>query len=169
MGANKIARSAKKGLFNLIRRPRVPRLGEAVLHVVLGAGEFERVGTEELLASEHLLDLVRRPSIATGLGEVRAVVRENRVHPVGHGRDQRAQEVARDTAGDRLMQLHKGELGRAVDRDQQIEPALLGSDLRDVDVEEANRVSLELGPPRLVTLGVGQPSDAVALKAAMQA
>jgi hypothetical protein len=55
-------------------RPRVSRLGQTVLHIVLRAGEFERVGTEELLASEHLLDLVRRPGVAAGLGEVGAVV-----------------------------------------------------------------------------------------------
>jgi hypothetical protein len=38
------------------------------------------------------------------------------MHLVGHGRDQGAQEVARDAAGDLLVQLDKGELGRAVDR-----------------------------------------------------
>ena len=61
------------------------------------------------------------------------------------------------------MQLDKGELGRAVDRDQQVELALLGPDLGDVDVEEADRVMLELGAPRLVALCVGQARDAVAL------
>jgi hypothetical protein len=39
------------------------------------------------------------------------------------------------------VQLDKSELGRAVDCDQQIEPALLGPDLGDIDVEEADRVS----------------------------
>jgi len=61
------------------------------------------------------------------------------------------------------MQLHKGELGCAVDGDQQIELALLGSDFREVDGEVADRVALELGASRLVALGVGQPRDAVAL------
>jgi hypothetical protein len=67
------------------------------------------------------------------------------------------------------MQLHEGELGCAVDRDQQVELALLGSDFRDIDVEVADRVALELGAPRLVAVGVGQARDAVALKAAVQA
>ena len=88
---------------------------------------------------------------------------------VGHGRDQGAQEVARDAAGDPFMQLDEGELGRAIDRDQQIELALLGPDLREVNVEVADRVTLELGSPRLVPVCVGQPRDAVALQAPVQA
>jgi hypothetical protein len=40
---------------------------------------------------------------------MRAVVGEHGVNPVGHGRDQGAQEVARDAAGDPLMQLDEGE------------------------------------------------------------
>src|SRR5215211_6211498 len=86
-------------------RPRVSRLGQTVGHIVLGTGEFEGVGAEQLLAREHRLDLVRGPGVAAGLGEVGAIVGENRMHPVGHGRDQGAQEVARHTAGDLLMQL----------------------------------------------------------------
>jgi hypothetical protein len=65
--------------------------------------------------------------------------------------------------------LNEGDLGRAVDRNQQVELALLGSDFRDIDVEVADRVALELGPPRLVALRLGQPRDAVALKTAGQA
>ena len=68
----------------------MPRLGQAVLDVAPGAGKLKRVGAEELLASEHLLDLVGRPGVAAGLGEVRAVVGENRVNLVGNGRDQGA-------------------------------------------------------------------------------
>jgi hypothetical protein len=101
--------------------------------------------------------------------EVGAIVGENRMHPVGHSRDQVSEEVAGNAAGDPLMQLHKGELGRAVDRDQQVEPALLGSQLGEVDVEVADRVALELGSLRLVAVCVGQPRDAVALEATMQA
>ena len=71
-------------------RPGVPRLGQAVLYVAPGAGKLKRVGAEELLASEHLLDLVGRPGVAAGLGEVRAVIGENRVNLVGNGRDQGA-------------------------------------------------------------------------------
>ena len=67
-----------------------------------------------------------------------------------------------------LVQFNKGELGRAVDGHEQVKLALLGADFGDVDMEEADRVALELGALRLVTVGVGQPRDAVALQAAMQ-
>jgi hypothetical protein len=100
---------------------------------------------------------------------MRAVVGENRVNLVRNGRDQGAQEVACDTAGDRLMPLDKGELGRAVDRNKQGELALLRPRLGDVDGEEADRVALDLGPLRFVTVCVGQARDAVALKTAGQA
>jgi hypothetical protein len=66
------------------------------------------------------------------------------------------------------MQLDEGELGCAVDGDQEIELALFGSDLGDVDVEEANRVALEPGALGLVAAGVGQARYAVPLEAAME-
>jgi hypothetical protein len=50
-----------------------------------------------------------------------------------------------------------------------VELALLGPDLGDVDVEEADRVALEPRALRLVPVRLGQPADAVALEAAMQA
>src|SRR5436189_2917319 len=108
------------------------------------------------------------PGIAAGLGEMRAIVGENRVNSVGHSRDQGAQEVARNAASDPLMQLDKGELGRAIDRDQPVKLALLGSDFREVDVEVADRVAFELGASRLVAVGVGQARDAVAVEATGQ-
>src|SRR3954453_9373146 len=141
------------------------RLGQTVRHIVLGAGEFERVGAEELLARQHRLDLVGGPGGAAGLGEVGAIVGEYGVNPIGHSRDQVSKEVAGNAAGDLLRQLHEGELGCAVDRDQPVELALLGSDFREVDVEVADRVALELGASRLVAVGAGQAREAVALQA----
>ena len=41
--------------------------------------------------------------------------------------------------------------------DEKIEPTFLSPDLGDVDVKEADRVTLELGPPWLVAVRVGQP------------
>jgi hypothetical protein len=67
------------------------------------------------------------------------------------------------------MQLDEGELGRAVDGHEEVELALLGPQLGDIDVEEADRVALELGSLWLVAVSVGQPGDAVALQAPVQA
>jgi len=90
------------------------------------------------------------------------------VHPVRHGLDQRPEKVAGHALRDLLVQLHEGELGGAIDGHQQVEPALLGPDLGDVDVEVADRVSLELAPAGLLALGVRQPADAIPLETAVQ-
>lgn len=66
------------------------------------------------------------------------------------------------------MQLGEGELARAVDGDEQVKPVLLGVHLGNVDVEKAGRIGLEAGALGLVAPGAGQPSDAVALQAAVQ-
>ena len=84
-----------------------------------------------------------------------AVVGEHGVDLVGHGRDQVAKEVTRDTPCCLFVQLDKGELGRAVNGYEEVELALLGSDLGNVDVEEAEWVTLEPGALRLVAVCVG--------------
>ena len=40
--------------FDLAIGPRMPRLGQAMIDVVLGAGELEGVGAEELAALQRL-------------------------------------------------------------------------------------------------------------------
>jgi hypothetical protein len=65
-------------------------------------------------------------------------------------------------------QLDEGELAGPVDGDEQIELALDGLHLGDVDMEEPDRVGFELLPGRLVAVDVRQPADAVALQAAVQ-
>ena len=127
--------------------------------------EWQRKGT---FSCPHRPDVLGRPAVAGWVGEVGAVVGEHGVDLVGHGRDEATKEVARDTPRCLLVQLDKGELGRAVDGDEEVELALLGPDLGNVDVEEADRVALEPGALRLVAVRVGQPADAVALQAAVQ-
>jgi hypothetical protein len=127
------------------------------------------MGAEELSALHRFLDERGCGSRVARRGKVDAVVSENRVHLVGHGFDQVVQKVARHARCDLLMQLNKGELRCAVDGHEEIEAALLSPDLGDVDVEVADWVRLELAPARLLALRLGQPRDAVALKAAMQA
>src|SRR5829696_4761329 len=46
--------------FNLTIRPRVPGLGQAMINIVLRAGELERVGPEQFAARDRLLDERRR-------------------------------------------------------------------------------------------------------------
>jgi hypothetical protein len=64
--------------------------------------------------------------------------------------------------------LDEGELAGSVDGHKQGEPAFGGLYLRDVDVEDADRLGLEPLLGWFITFYVGQPADAVALQAAMQ-
>ena len=57
------------------------------------------------------------------------------------------------------------ELRSPIDGDQQVELAFGGPPLGQVDVEEADRIRVELLPARLVTLDLGQAADAVTLQA----
>ena len=86
----------------------------------------------------------------------------------GDGGGESAEEVAGDAARGLLVQLGEGELRRPVDGNEEVEPAFLRPDLGNIDVEVADRVALELGAPRLVTVRVRQSADAMALEAAGQ-
>jgi len=59
-------------------------------------------------------------------------------------------------------------LARAVNADEEVELALCGLNLGDVDVEEADRVALELLALRLVAADVRQARDAMPLQAAVK-
>ena len=153
--------------------PRAARLGQAVLDPVLLAGMRE--GVDEIdarLLASRPVRLGGSLGVRVGgrrVDELRAVVGQHGVDRVGHGCHKGAQEVRSDPAGCSLVQSSEGELARAIDGHEQGEPALLRVHLGDVDVEVADRVGLEAGALGLVALGVGQPSDAVALEAAVQA
>ena len=66
------------------------------------------------------------------------------------------------------MQFDKGELRSAVDCDEEMQLALLGSNLGDVDMEVADRIALELALVGLVAVNLRQPADSMTLKTAMQ-
>jgi hypothetical protein len=135
--------------LNLSVCPRVPRLGQAMLDAALLAGALEGVQ-----AVEPRLIALGPIRLRLGFGffvdrravdELGAVVGEHGVDRGGHGRDEGAQEVRRDPAGRLLVQLSEGELARAVDGHKQVEPALFGVHLGDVDGEEADRVGRDRG------------------------
>ena len=56
------------------------------------------------------------------------------MYRVGDGADQRLQELRRSLHVGGRVQLGKGELRHSIDRHEQIELALSGTDLGDVDV-----------------------------------
>jgi hypothetical protein len=97
-------------------------------------------------------DFRRGPAFAGGIGEMGPVVGEDRVHPVGDGLDQSAQEARSGAAHDLHVQFDEGDLGGPVDRDNEIELSLRCSDLGEVDMEIADRIGLNL------RLGEASPS-----------
>lgn len=97
----------------------------------------------------------RTVRVARREGELDPIVGENRVDLVGNSRDQSFEE-GRGGGPSRLShQLHEGELAGAIDRDIEVELAFGGLELGDIDVEIADRISLELFLRRLAALGSG--------------
>ena len=154
--------------FNLAVRPGMLGLCQPVIDIVEGAGIFEGMRVEEPPAGDHLLDLGWGPGFAGGIGEVGSVVGEDGGDLVGDGGDQAAQEVCSRFARHLLVQFDEGELRGPVDRDDEIELALSGSDLGEVDMEIADRIGLELALRRGFAFDLRQARDPVALKASMQ-
>ena len=91
--------------------PWVLGFGEPVIDVVLGTGVLEGMRPDWLPAFQGLLDELCSGSCVAGRGEVDAVIGQDGVHLVGHGPDERTEEVARYSRCDLLVQLHVGELG----------------------------------------------------------
>ena len=149
--------------FDLAVRPRMPWLGEVVFDVAVSAGQLERKASDWYFLSLHFPDILGRPAIAGRIGEVGTIVSEHRVDPVWHGCGEVTQKVTSDAPSGLLMQLDKGELGRPVDRHQQVELALLRSHLGKIDVEVADGIRFELLSDRLVVIDLGQSADIVTL------
>ena len=88
-----------------------------------------------------------------------SVIGKDRVDLVRDGLNQPTQEVCGVAPGDRLAEFDKGELRGPVDGDKEIELALGGSNLRDVAMEIADRIGLELPLGRGLAFDLGQPGD----------
>src|ERR1700683_1573883 len=87
---------------------------------------------------------------------------------IGDGGEQATQEISGGPPRDFLMQFDEGELRRPVDGDDEMELALSGSDLGEVDMEIADRMGLELTLGRSLAFDLRQPGDPMALKAALK-
>ena len=148
--------------------PGVLRFGQAMIDAALGAGILKGVCPDRLSGVDGRLDIGGGRAGVPGRGEVSAVIGEHRVHPVGHGGDEMAQEVGGGAARDLLVQFDNGELGCPVDRHQQVKLALFGAHFGDVDVKVADRVGFELALGRSLAFDVRQLRDAVPPQAAMQ-
>lgn len=66
------------------------------------------------------------------------------------------------------MRFDEGELGGAVNGDEQVELALGGADFSDVEVKVTDGLGLEAPFGHLCVCRLGQAADVVALQAAVQ-
>src|SRR6478609_7893391 len=110
----------------------------------------------------------RPRSMLRHIAELDTIIGQNGVDLVGDCSDQGFEEGCGGPDVGGLIQLGEGELRGPVDRHEQVQFALLGADLGDIDVEVADRVSLERLFGWLVTTDLGQSTDSMALRAAVQ-
>ena len=145
--------------FDLAIGPGMPDLGEAVLDPVLFAAHVEHMGDP---------GCCRAVGVAWREGELNAIVGQNRVDLVWNRLDQRDEEGRGCDPVCFRLQPDKGKFARPINGNEQIELALGGLHLGDVDVEEADRVAFELPLRGDVARDVWQARDVVALQAAVQ-
>lgn len=126
--------------------PRVVWLGEPMLDVVCPA---------DLVEAVDVVQGGRAATVLGQLGELDAVVGQDDVQAVRTGLDECLQESAGHGSISAFVQLGKGVFGRPVDGHPEVQLAFAGANLRDVDVEEADRVALERLLAGLVAADLG--------------
>ena len=145
--------------FDLTIGPGMVRLSEAVFDSVDMAGPIEGMAAE---AGGRTLAILRK------VGELDSVVGEHGVDAVWNGFDECFKEGRGSSHICFFDQFDYGELRSSVDGHEEVELALSGPHLGQVDVEEADRIAVELLPPGLVTFHLGQTADAMAFETTVQ-
>jgi hypothetical protein len=102
------------------------------------------------------------------IGELDAVVGEHGVDAVRNGFDERVEEGYCSSHVCFFHEFDDGQLRSPIDGDEQVELAFGGPHLGQVDVEEADRIGVELLSPGRVALNVRQAADAVAFQTTMK-
>jgi hypothetical protein len=143
----------------------VHALDSAVGPGMIGFGEAVR---DAVRLTHTRKDMLEGIVIPLAVGELNAVIRQDRVDFIGHGVDEVAQELRRDGLDGLRVQLGIGKLAGAVDGDEQLEFAFFGPHFGDLDGEGADRIGLKLFPLRLIAFQIRQAAEAMALKAPMQ-
>ena len=143
--------------FLIFMAPRVVGLGQPVLDPVGFADHVQAHGPG--------IDGVPVPGL---LRELDAIVGQYGVDLIRHGFEHVLQELPSRAPVSRFNELGDGELGCPVDVNEEVELAFSSLHLSNINVEEADRVTLELLTLGLVAFDIRQARDAVSLKAAMK-
>ena len=145
--------------FYLAVGPRMLGLCQTMFNIVLGTADIEHVPGRTSLSTLTVTGRVTKGTTVVG---------EHGVDLVGHIGNQVLQKSGSGFSGRVTVQLGIGKLAGPVDGHEQVELAFFGTDLSNIDVKEPDRVSLK-SLLILLCYWLGQPADAVALVAAMQA
>jgi hypothetical protein len=143
--------------LDMARRPRMVRFGQPVLDPIRLPDHVE--------AHWPGIDGVPVQGL---LGELGAVVWENRVDLIRHGFEQVLQELLGGLSVRLCNELSDGELGGPVDTDEQLELALGCLRVRNIDADEADGVARELLAFWLGAFDFRQAGNAVPLQTPMQ-
>ena len=143
--------------FDLAVGPRVVGFRQPVLDPVGLADHVE--------AHRPGIDCVAVPGL---LSELDAVFREDGVDVIGHRLEHVLEELPRRLPVGFFDGLGDRKFAGSVDAYEQVELALGGLHLRDIDVEETDWVALELLPVRFLPLDVRQAGNAMALQVPVQ-
>lgn len=140
--------------LDLTIRPRMFHFGQPMLDAILVADAIE--------------DMAEIMDISRAIGELDAVVRQHGMDCIGDSLNQIAQELGCGHLACLLVPFDIGKLRRSVDGNEEIELAVSGLNLGDIDVKIANRVGFECLLGGLVTFDIWQSGYAVALQAPVQ-
>ena len=129
--------------LDLALGPRVVGLGQGVLNSI---GFTDHVET-------HLprIDCVPVPG---QLSELDAIIGQNSVNLVWHGLEHMLEKLPSGAPVSLFNELGHGELTGSVDSHEEVKLALSSLHLRNIDVEEPNRVAFEFLTPGLVPLDI---------------
>jgi hypothetical protein len=100
--------------------------------------------------------------------EMGPIIGEHGVDCVRNRGDQSPEKVGGDPSRCPLVKLGESEFTGSVDGDEEIELALLGPHLSDIDMEVTDGILPELLPCWLVPFDLRQATDAVTLKTSVQ-
>ena len=108
--------------------PRMLQFSQTMVDIVLSAGVLEGVCPEEFSHIHGGPEVGYSPDHVSRRYEVGAVVDQHRMNLVQDSGDEAPEEVGDRPTNHLLVHLGEGELGCAIDRDQQVEVALFGPD-----------------------------------------
>jgi len=145
--------------FDLPVGPGMVGLGEAVFDSTKETEPVEGMATKACGGSLAVLGKV---------GELDTVVGEHGVDAVRNGFDERFEEGCGSPHVGFFDEFDHCELRGPVDSHEQVELTFGGSHLGQVDVEETDRIGVELLPLGHIAFDIGQPADAVTLQTPMK-